>query len=239
MKKIISIILVLALVIIMTVSFADVENSLTAKPLDQQVSIQNQAIGVIFNELPIAFDIKPQVIDGKLMVPLKATAEKLGYSISWNASSRSIELIKGAQFTTLTIDKNSYIKNKIAPFELSTSPVIINGRTLIPAEFFNEVLGLVFHFENNNLIFDKIESVNVEEMLITHYGYVKSIEYTETGVRYSLSNSKDEEVQLVISTSSNFTIFQREVAEGDMIHVVSYPIMLLSYPGQTSGSIVW
>lgn len=239
MKKIISLVLVFATMALMSVTFADGGNLVSIMPLDKQLLVQNQPIKVSYDDVAIEFDVSPQYVDGKLMVPLKATLEKLGYSVTWNAAEKSVEVVKNAQFTTLYIGKNSYIKNRMAAFELSAAPVIVNGRTLVPVEFFNEVLSLFYHYENNTIMFALINAQSDQELLVTHYGYVKSIEYSETGVRYFLSDSLDEEAQIVVSTSSHFTIFQRKISEGDYIRVVSYPIMLLSYPGQTSAIVVW
>lgn len=239
MKRIIAVITLMTLVVTMAVSFANEDTTKEITPLDQKVPVEKQLVSVSLNEEEIAYDVKPQYVNGILMVPLKATLEKLAYEVFWNAQSRTIEVIKGAQYTSLTIGQNSYIKNRMAPFELSTAPVIIDGRTLIPVEFFSEVLGLVFHFESNTLIFDKIESIASEEMLVTHYGFVKDIEYSETGVRYSISNTADDEIHLVVSTSSYFTLVQREVKIGNMVHIVTYPILFLSNPVQTSAIIVW
>jgi hypothetical protein len=243
MKKIITTILVLSLVIIASLSFANelliMPISAPITPLDQIQPISFTEIAVSYDNEVIDYDVKAQYVDGKLMVPLRYTLEKMGYTVNWNSSLNLIEVNKGAQFTTLSINKNSYIKNRMAPFELSSAPALVDGRTLVPVEFFHEVLSLGFHFENATVMFDLIDPQNTQDLLITHYGFVKDIEYTETGVRYSLSNTQDGEIELIINSASQYTIYQKEVAVGDSIKVISYPIMLLSYPGQAGGIVIY
>lgn len=78
----------------------------------------------------------------KYFVPLRKAAEALGYQVKWASGTRSAELIRGAQWTSVTVGKNSYTLNKTAPFELFAAPKLIKGTLYVPGEFFEKILQL-------------------------------------------------------------------------------------------------
>lgn len=232
MKKLLSLLLVLMISLSMTV-YANENTELTIIPVSASV------LEVNYDGKLISYDTQPQIVDGKVMVPLRYTLEEMGYQVNWNKATFSVDLIKGAQFTSLYIGKNSYFKNKMAPIELSIEPKMIDGRTLIPIEFFYEILGIGFEYESGVINFEKINPEQDMEPMAVHVGFVEKIEVTSGSTKYQLSDVKGGEVSLIISTSKEYTIFQTEVAEGDFIHVLSLPMMLLSYPGQAGGIVIY
>lgn len=80
--------------------------------------------------------------NGSKLVPLRQAAEALGFKITWNGKTHSAEVSRGAQWTQVTIGKNSYAFNRVAPFELSAAPKMINGSLYVPLDFFDQVLKL-------------------------------------------------------------------------------------------------
>ena len=84
--------------------------------------------------------------DGILMVPLRATAEALGYDVSWDSAARSARL---GVAIYLWIDKTEVHVGRMAPLNISTAPQLIDGMTYVPLDFFRDVLGMAnaFAFE--------------------------------------------------------------------------------------------
>ncbi|WP_127531243.1 PdaC/SigV domain-containing protein [Paenibacillus kobensis] len=76
------------------------------------------------------------------LVPLRQAAEALGYKIVWNNRTQSVELSRGAQWTSVTVGKNSYFANKMAPVKLSAAPTVIKGTVYVPVHFFDSILKL-------------------------------------------------------------------------------------------------
>lgn len=191
---------------------------------------------VMYMDNAIVSDVKVQLIDGVVMVPLRSTLEKLGFTVNWNSETKSIEIFKGAQWTSITIGNNAYFKNKMAPHALSAAPVIVTNRTLVPAEFFAEILSRSIQVENNQLVLSDDEAVIQE-------GFVKSITVDATGTKTitltSDMTSDSFEIQTIIHTTESTTFFQKEIKEGDYVQVVASMIMTMSLPGQTSGYIVY
>lgn len=196
----------------------------------------NTPLKVSYLDEVIEFDVTPQKVGDVIMIPLRVTLEKMGYTVTWNESTSSVEISKGNQWTTVKINQNSYFKNKIAPEPLSAAPILKEGRTLVPAEFFNAILGKGIQIENGNL------KLNDGEMAI-HSGYIKDIAHNQMGTM-SLTivtdlASNDVLNEIIIHTSNTTTYYNKEVKKGEFVNVISALTMTMSIPGQTSGYIIY
>lgn len=102
------------------------------------------------NGNPVTFDVPPQMIDGVLMMPVRAIAEAMGATVEWNGEVRSVQVrtenawvqfVIGREFAERSEDGVYYFApNEIA---LIRAPVIVDDRTLIPADALTTVFGLV------------------------------------------------------------------------------------------------
>ena len=81
-----------------------------------------------------------------VMVPLRAVAEALGYTVGWDDKTGNVTV---GIAMTLTIGRDYYTFAKMAPIELGTAPVVVDGRTFVPLHFFRDVMGL-----NNAYVFE-------------------------------------------------------------------------------------
>lgn len=78
---------------------------------------------------------------GMLMIPLRVSAEALGYTIQWDTERQAAEINRGSQWTILQQGKDEYAYNKMAPLSLGEAPVIRNdGKMYVPLTFFSDVL---------------------------------------------------------------------------------------------------
>lgn len=80
-----------------------------------------------------------QLEDGTKMIPLRKVAEALGFQVTWNAETKSVEILKGANWSTLTIGRNNYNFAKML-IKLESAPIIIESTTYVPASFAEQVL---------------------------------------------------------------------------------------------------
>jgi len=79
--------------------------------------------------------------NGTTMAPLRIIAERLGYNVKWVEKDQSVELSKGARWTSLRAGEDSYIVNKMAPFPLGQAPEINKDNNMyVPLSFFSDVL---------------------------------------------------------------------------------------------------
>ncbi len=181
-------------------------------------------------------DVAVQVVDGITMVPLRATLEAMGYTVTWNNETRSVEIGQGAQWTSISIGKNAYFRNKMVPHELSSAPVIVNDRTLVPVEFFVDIIGKGLTVDSGQIQFVDFASP-------IHTGYIKEIRRDESGTTsLTLTTdmaSDDISIQTIIHTSDAYTFYQKDVKEGDLVNAVSSMVMTMSIPGQTSAYVIY
>jgi len=96
------------------------------------VSANADDIKVIVDGQQIVFDVQPQIIDGRTMVPMRKIFEALGAVVSWDEMSKTASGKMGDIVVNVTIDSNVLFKNGV-PKTLDVAPALIDGRTLVPA----------------------------------------------------------------------------------------------------------
>ena len=88
----------------------------------------------------LEFDVPPQIISSRTMVPMRVIFEALGANVQWGEATKTVTATKDDLVIQTTIgDKNMYVNN--VKNEMDIAPVIINSRTLVPVRFVSEALG--------------------------------------------------------------------------------------------------
>ncbi|PYI50564.1 copper amine oxidase N-terminal domain-containing protein [Paenibacillus flagellatus] len=73
------------------------------------------------------------------MLPLRAVTESLGFTLTWNPETLSVDLSKGSLFTTVTTGEDRYtIDNTHA--SLGTATALVDNKLYVPASFVGKVL---------------------------------------------------------------------------------------------------
>lgn len=117
---------------------------------DLRISLQAGVLVAAGQEM--ALRPKDKIIEknGTVFLPLRVVAEKFGYQISWKQETQSIELINGARTATLAVGSNDYGKSKMR-VKLKNTPILVNDTTLVPVEFFREILDLRVNISNQQV----------------------------------------------------------------------------------------
>ena len=97
-------------------------------------------IRVLINGEPIEFDVQPQLINDRTMVPLRAIFETLGAEVEWNGDTRTVTATRDDIVVVSTIESKTMYVNGEAKI-MDVAPVIIDDRTLVPARFIAEAFG--------------------------------------------------------------------------------------------------
>ena len=186
------------------------------------------------NPNSLGVEVIPRQIKGVWYLPVKESAQAMGYKVKWNQQNKQIEISKGANWTTVTIGKNAYFFAKMAPTELSAPPMLLNGVSLVPVEFFPHILKLNLSVVNNKYY------LNGEEFA-EHTGYIQKIEPGAQSkmVYISAKDKTDNYEDMTILHVFAQTLVQTELTPGKLITAQSPPIMALSLPGQTSANIIF
>ena len=115
MKKILTVTLTIFLCFMSFGSTCFADNGITVK-------IDGQAV---------AFDVSPQIINNRTMVPMRKIFETLGATVEWDQNTKTVTSTKGGTTVSLTIDnpKMSVNGNVVT---LDTPACIVDNRTLVP-----------------------------------------------------------------------------------------------------------
>ena len=98
-------------------------------------------IAVKLNGQTLSFDVPPQLINGRTMVPMRAIFENLGATVNWEQSTQTVTSVKGTTTIRLTIGVPNIVINGSTK-SLDTAPCVINERTLVPVRAVSEAFNL-------------------------------------------------------------------------------------------------
>lgn len=90
----------------------------------------------------------PMIIDGRTLIPVRAMIEALNGSVSWDSDTQTATLNHDDDEIRLTINSSTaYFNNEEKTIDVS--PVIINGRTMLPVRFIAESFGFEISWNEN------------------------------------------------------------------------------------------
>ena len=97
-------------------------------------------INVTINGLAQQFDVDPQIINSRTMVPMRAIFEKFGAEVSWDEPTATATASLDGIVVKITRDSDkAYVGNK--EYTLDSPAVIVDGRFLVPLRFVSESFG--------------------------------------------------------------------------------------------------
>ncbi len=110
------------------------------------LNVPDETIKIMIDNVQLQLQVKPIVVEGRTLVPLRAIFEALGADLQWNGADQSITATRGDVKIWLQIGSNKAIKNGMQVL-LDVSPMIVSGRTLVPLRFVSESLGAGVYWE--------------------------------------------------------------------------------------------
>ncbi len=91
----------------------------------------NDDIIVNYNNEFLEFTVKPTVVDGRTMIPLRDIGSNFGYDIEWVDETQSIILSDGVNNVVMQIDlREVYVNDQL--HEIDIPPTLIENRTYVP-----------------------------------------------------------------------------------------------------------
>ncbi|WP_253299001.1 stalk domain-containing protein [Paenibacillus barcinonensis] len=78
--------------------------------------------------------------DGKLMVPLASVLRQLNFDVTWKGKRKAADISKGALWSSISLNKDSYFLGKKAPRKLGAAPEMKNGSVYVPLVFLSDIL---------------------------------------------------------------------------------------------------
>ena len=98
-------------------------------------------ISVTLDGVEIEFDVPPQIIDNRTMVPLRAIFEALDAHIDWDGDTQTVTAVRFGLVVIMQVG-NPVITVGATEIELDVPPVIVDDRTLVPARAVAESFGV-------------------------------------------------------------------------------------------------
>jgi hypothetical protein len=131
MKKIIGVVTLVSLVAALGSGCANAKND----------NAKSDTIKVMYDGKTIEFDVQPEIIDDRVMVPMRTIFETFGAKVKWDGDSQTITAKKKSKTIEMTIGSEDMTKND-ETYSFDTAPVIEDGRTLVPVRAISDMLGL-------------------------------------------------------------------------------------------------
>lgn len=150
MKRIISLLIALTLAFAMVPAMAE-----------------DTPIKVMLDGRYIEFDVEPQLINDRTMVPVRAIFEALGANVDWDDATWTVLSDKGDTKVTLAINDKMLYKNGVG-IELDVPAQLVDSRTLVPVRAISEAYGCWVDWNNdlNTVIIvsdlNKAEVINID-----------------------------------------------------------------------------
>ncbi len=100
-----------------------------------------EGITVTLDGKALSFDVPPQIIDGRTLVPMRAIFEAMGATVDWDGDTQTVTASGDLKVIQMTIGKKEMIiseepepanQAKTVTVELDVPPQIIDERTLVP-----------------------------------------------------------------------------------------------------------
>ena len=185
-------------------------------------------IVVLINGQYIQFDVAPQIINNRTMVPMKAIFEALGATIQWDGNTRTVTAHTEYDVITLTIGEYCYYMNGIeCPLDVPAQ--IIDNRTLVPVRAVSEALYCSVGWDGKDRIVSIVNDWLNFEMLYADGGRQRAFHISDVpaqltvgwmdywqynGITYdsTILDMNDEEKQIA---SSVYWISERSVQYED------------------------
>lgn len=119
---------------------------------DVEVDVVNISINI--NGRRIRPDSPPELVSGRTLVPIRAVAENLGYTVGWDAETRTVKMTNAANNTIeITINADEITKNgEKTPIDVPAQ--IIDSRTYLPLRAVAEAMDCRVEWDGENKIVD-------------------------------------------------------------------------------------
>lgn len=105
-----------------------------------RVALADSGIRVIIDGNSVAFDVEPQLINDRTVVPMRAVFEALGAKVVWESNTKTVFAHKDETYIQVRVGDYYIIKDG-EPIKLDSPAVIVEDRTLVPVRAISESFG--------------------------------------------------------------------------------------------------
>lgn len=168
-------------------------------------------ITVTLDGKTIEFDVKPQIINGRTMVPLRKIFEEIGALVKWDGETQTVSARKSSKTITtvinsadMQIDKGKTDDNGNPIVETVTLDVpsqIVGGRTLVPGRAVSEAFGLNVNWDASSKTVIITDDDVTDDSWKENIGTINLTDLTSTGEGIEITDN-----QIKITEGGDFTV---------------------------------
>ncbi|MCL2059480.1 MAG: stalk domain-containing protein [Oscillospiraceae bacterium] len=108
-------------------------------------------ISVVLDGKTVHFDVEPEMIEFRTMVPMRAIFEALDSFIEWDGDTMTVTAYRYETVVVAAIgNKTMTVDSK--PMEMDVAPILKDSRTLVPVRFVSEAFGCDVKWDENTSI---------------------------------------------------------------------------------------
>ncbi|MEG6521840.1 N-acetylmuramoyl-L-alanine amidase [Desulfotomaculum sp. 1211_IL3151] len=114
---------------------------------------------LMINDQFIETDVAPQIINSRVLVPLRVISESLGAFVDWEKSTQTVTITDQNNVLKLKLNnKTSYING--IPNQMDVPPQMMANRTMVPLRFISEQLGATVNWQGNEkrVIIERVQN---------------------------------------------------------------------------------
>ncbi|MGN0161951.1 MAG: copper amine oxidase N-terminal domain-containing protein [Candidatus Ornithomonoglobus sp.] len=105
-------------------------------------------IKVLLDGNELSFDVPPQIIDERTMVPLRAIFEAMDAAVDWDGDTQTVTAVRESVTVKMTVgSREIYVCGE--PITLDVPPQIVDDRTLVPARAVAEAFGAAVEWDGD------------------------------------------------------------------------------------------
>ena len=110
-----------------------------------------EEIEVTLDGKRIYFDRTPIMVNNRVLVPIRAIFEAMGYNVTWNAETQTAYADHGTRSIAITVG-NKIIDTPYKKYESDVAPVNLEGRILVPVRAVAELSGYDVSWNQSDLV---------------------------------------------------------------------------------------
>ncbi|MCL5677097.1 MAG: copper amine oxidase N-terminal domain-containing protein, partial [Firmicutes bacterium] len=163
------------------------------------------------------FDVPPQGINDRTLVPIRAVAERIGATVIWLQEEHSVVVSRGDLVVRVNVGSRTAWRNGQA-VTLDQPAIIVGDRTLVPVRFVSEGLGARVSWvgEARSVLINSGEASD-----LALFGYY--VQYNgDDRLSYNALRAQGKNLDYVIA-------FQYALNAGGVINTTYDPVELLAY----------
>ncbi len=121
---------------------------------------RGEEIRVILEGTELDFDVPPQIVNGRVLVPMRKIFESFGLTVTWDNTLRSARGRNEAMDVLFIIGSDKAVINGLA-YDLDVPAQIIGGSTMVPLRFLSEHMdyNVVWNGDSQLILLSKLPIV--------------------------------------------------------------------------------